>query len=52
LIGPARIGEEAVDGAGAFVRACIGEEGGELVRSGDEADGVESDAAEEGGVGS
>ncbi len=34
LVGPARVGEQAVDGAGALVAGIVGEEGGGLLRGG------------------
>ena len=49
-VGPAGIGEEAVDGVGAFVRAGVGLEGFDFGEGGGDADGVEGDAAEEGEV--
>ena len=47
-VGPAGIGEEAVDGVGAFVGAGVGLESFDLGEGRSDADGVESDTTEEG----
>ena len=50
VVGGARVGEQAVDGLGAFIGGSIGGEGGDLVGRGRHADGVERHAAQEGEV--
>jgi hypothetical protein len=50
VIGMARVGEEAIDGLGAAGGGRRGAEGANLCLGGDDADGIEGDAAEEGEV--